>query len=128
MVATEAKGLSRGLATLWDPMRIRAKACKCFAGIIISASIREKDFPINILNIYAPYKNRAPFWGNSFTSDMFDIEHLIITCDLNVTLNSNECWGHCRKNDSLADSIKLELLNKNLVDVAPGEMKPSTLR
>lgn len=119
MVALEARGLSGGLATLWDPHRIRAKVYKCFAGIIISASIRGKDFPINILNIYAPYKNRAPFWEKFFASDMFDIEHLIIAGDLNVTLSSNECWGSCKKKDLLADSIKLELLNKNLVDIAP---------
>jgi len=49
MVASEARGLLGGLAALWDPHRIRAKAYKCFVGIIISASIRGKYFPINIL-------------------------------------------------------------------------------
>ena len=58
MVALEGNGLSGGLTVLWNPDWIRAKAFKCFAGILISASIRGKDWPINILNMYAPYKNR----------------------------------------------------------------------
>lgn len=39
MAASEAKGLSGGLAVLWDPVWIRAKAYKCFLGIHISASV-----------------------------------------------------------------------------------------
>jgi len=81
LVASEARGLSGGLAALWDPQWIRAKAYKCFAGIIISASIRGKSFPINILNTYAPYKNRIPFWEKLFASEIFDIESLVIAGD-----------------------------------------------
>jgi len=61
IAATEANGLSGGMATLWDPSLVRAKAYKCYAEIIISASIRGWNFPVNILNIYAPYKSRFAF-------------------------------------------------------------------
>jgi len=107
LVASEARGLSGGLAVLWDPEWIRAKAYKCFAGIIISASIRGKGFPINILNTYAPYKNMTPFWEKLFASEFFDIESLVIVGDLNVTLISDECWGCCRKNGSACRPYKV---------------------
>jgi len=90
MAASEAKGLSRGLVVLWDPSWIRAKAYKCFAGILISAFITGNDCPINILNIYAPYKNRTHFWDKFFASEIFDIDSLMIAGDLNVTLSSEE--------------------------------------
>ena len=61
MVAVEANGQFGGLTVLWEPKWIKAKAYKCFVGILISASIRGKEWPINILNMYAPYKNRINF-------------------------------------------------------------------
>eukprot|EP00253_Pinus_taeda_P006944 PITA_06944 len=125
MVATDANRLSGRQATLWDPSQIKAKAYKSSAGILISTTIRGINIPINILNIYVPYKHRAPFWSKFFSSEIFDIEHLILVGDFNFTLNSNECWGHCRHFDSLADSIKLDLLNNNMVDVVPGETVPT---
>lgn len=74
--------------------------------------------PINILNIYAPYKNRLPFWEKLFASEIFDIESLMIAGDLNVTLNPEERWGKSRKRDPLADRIKCELLHMNLIDTS----------
>lgn len=125
LVASKASGPFGGLAALWDPQWIFAKAYKCFADIVISAYIRGKGFPINILNTYVPYKNKIPFWEKFFASNLFDIESLMIAGDLNVTLRPDECWGCCRKMDPLADRIKFELLNKNFVDIAPSEMKPT---
>jgi len=61
MTASKANGLSGGLAVLWDPTSIRAKAYKCFVGILILAYVRGYRCPINIMNIYAPYKDRPHF-------------------------------------------------------------------
>eukprot|EP00253_Pinus_taeda_P014782 PITA_14782 len=60
-----------------------------------------------------------------FASEFFDLEFLIIAGDLNFTLCSDECLGKCRKRDPLADLIKMELLNRNLVDIAPTKMMPT---
>eukprot|EP00253_Pinus_taeda_P023722 PITA_23722 len=125
MVATDADGLSGSLATLWDPSRVRAKAYKCFAGIIISAAIRGFDIPLNILNLYAPYRNKNQFWSSFFSSAIVEIEHLVIAGDFNLTLHSNECWGPCRHHHPLAESFKNELLRHNLIDIAPCEMLPT---
>lgn len=125
MVGTEANGLSGGLATLWDPTRVRAKAYKCCAGIIIAASIRGCDFPINIINIYASYKSRVPFWKRIFATDLFDIDHLLIAGDLNAALKSEEVWGQGKLNNALADLINFEMLNRNMVDITLVVMKPT---
>jgi len=68
IAASEANGLSGGLAVMWDPLWINAKAYKCFAGILISVVFRGHSIPINILNIYGPYKNRSHFWEKFFDS------------------------------------------------------------
>lgn len=78
------------MATLWDPSRVKANAYKCYAGIIISASIRGYDFPVNVLNLYAPYKSRISFWNRLFDSEMLDINNLLIVGDMNVVFKSNE--------------------------------------
>eukprot|EP00253_Pinus_taeda_P002472 PITA_02472 len=125
METSEAKGLSGGLAVLWDPSWINAKAYKCFAGILITVVIRGYSSPINILNIYAPYKNRSHFWEKFFDSEIFDIDSLMIAGDLNITLCPEEQWGKCKNRDPLSDRIKYELLHRNLGYVVPTKMMPT---
>lgn len=125
MVATGAEGMSGGLVVLWNPVFVRAKPYKCCAGILLSASIRGRPQIINILNIYAPYRDRVPFWDMLFGSEILDIKSLLIVGDLNLTLNSAKCWGCCRKQDHMADKMRRELLNRNLVDIIPEKMVPT---
>eukprot|EP00253_Pinus_taeda_P006854 PITA_06854 len=125
MVATEANGLSGGLAVLWDPVWIKAKAFKCCAGIMISAMVRGQVFMINLLNVYAQCRNRSPFWERLFTSEILDIDSLLLVGDLNVTLSADECWGNCRKKDLLSDRLRMEFIRRNLVDVKPDQMMPT---
>eukprot|EP00253_Pinus_taeda_P024216 PITA_24216 len=71
MVATGANSLSGGLVVLWDPAWIKTKAFKCCAGIMISALVRGHALMLNLLNAYAPCRNRSPFWERKrdFLSD-----------------------------------------------------------
>lgn len=124
--AVEANGLSGGLAVLWDPYWIKAKTYSCLAGIMISAHMRGLNCPINILNVYAPYRNRLFFLENLFASEIFDIEYLMIAGDLNFTLNMEEIWGVSKKKDPLAEKIKIELLvRRNYIDIRPSHMLPT---
>jgi len=122
---TEAKGLSGGLEVLWDPSWIKVKTYSCLAGILISAKIRGHKFPINILNMYAPYRDRMIFWDKILESEIFDLENLLIAGDLNLTLNMDEIWGSNRKKDTIAERLKNEFLKRNLVDVIPSQMRPT---
>jgi len=44
------------------------------------------------------------------SSELFEIEPLMIAGDLNITLNSDEVWGKGRSNDTLAHRIKNEMM------------------
>eukprot|EP00253_Pinus_taeda_P005878 PITA_05878 len=125
MVAIGATGMSGGLAVLWDPTWIKARAFKCCAGIMISALVRGHANILNILNFYGPCRDRAPFWERLFMFEILEMESLLIAGDLNFTLSPNECWGTGRKKDPLSDRIRMELLNKNLVDICPENMGPT---
>lgn len=86
---------------------------------VISVIFRRHGLPINILNTYAPYLHRFPFWDRFFSSDLCEIRSLMIVGDLNFTLCPDEVWGGGRKMDPLADFIKNHLLIRNFIDVAP---------
>lgn len=125
IAASEANGLSGGLAVMWDPSWINAKAYKCFVGIFISVGFRGHSIPINTLNIYAPYKNRSHFWEKFFDSEIFDIDSLMTAGDLNITLSTEGRWGKCKQRESLSDKIRNEFLHRNLIDVVPSKMMPT---
>jgi len=125
MVATDASGLSGGLAVMWDPAWINAIAFKCYAGILISASVRGQSISINMLNIYAPCRDRSPFWERLFESELLDMDSLMLAGDLNVTLNAEEVWGDGRKHDPLGDRLRKEFLHRNLVDIPQRKRMPT---
>eukprot|EP00253_Pinus_taeda_P024733 PITA_24733 len=79
----------------------------------------------NLLNVYAPCRNRSPFWERLFASEILDIDSLLLAGDLNVTLSPDECWGNCRKRDILSDRLRMEFINRKLVDVKPDQLKPT---
>eukprot|EP00253_Pinus_taeda_P035371 PITA_35371 len=125
MMAIDACGHSGGLAVLWNPLWIRTNAYKCFAGIMISATFWGHRLPINVLNTYAPYLHRYPFWDRFFSSDLCEIRSLMIVGDMNFTLCPDEVWGGGKKMDPLADFLRNHLLNRNLIDVAPSVLTHS---
>eukprot|EP00253_Pinus_taeda_P012528 PITA_12528 len=55
----------------------------------------------------------------------FSIGNLIIAGDMNFTFGDNECWGNFRKRDLLADSLRLDFLNRDLIDIPPSIMLPT---
>lgn len=123
--AMEANGQSGGLAAIWDPQWIIAKAYSCIAGILISAQIRGQNRPINILNVYAPYKNRSIFWDCLFESEILDVESLLIAGDLNITLSRDEIWGNNKNQDAIAVKIRNEFLCRNYIDILPAKILPT---
>eukprot|EP00253_Pinus_taeda_P019806 PITA_19806 len=119
IVALDACGHSGGLVAMWNPLWIRASAYKCFAGILLSSTFRGHRLPIHILNIYAPYMNRHPFWDKFFCSNLCEIHHLMLVGDMNFTLCPEEVWGSGRKMDPISDYLRSQLLHRNFIDVDP---------
>lgn len=106
ITAIDANGHSGGLVALWNPLWIRAMAYKCFAGILLNVSFRGHRSFVNILNIYAPYKHRFPFWNRFFSSDLCALHHLMLVGDMNFTLEPDDVWGGGRNMDPLSDYLK----------------------
>ena len=59
--AISARGLSGGLLSAWNPLKVKCRAFHTFAGILLHASFRGLPNPIHILNVYGPYKDKVFF-------------------------------------------------------------------
>ena len=114
-----ATGLSGGLLSAWNPHKVRCRAFHNCARILLQASFRGLTYPLTILNIYGPYKNREPFWENALTSGFLSTPNLILGGDLNLTLHSSEVWGHKPSPDPLFGYFISLFDTLGLMDLAP---------
>ena len=88
--AIGASGLSGGLLSAWNPLKVRCKAYHTCAGLLLFASFRGLSFPLSILNVYGPYRDRESFWDGALRGGLLGLQNLILGGDLNLTLNSSE--------------------------------------
>ena len=91
--AISSKGLSRGILLGWNPLRVRCKAYKTLAGILLKARFRSINLSLSILNCYGPYLHRDVFWTAAARGGLLSLPNLILVGDLNLTLNAYEVWG-----------------------------------
>lgn len=82
---------------------------------MVSANFRGCPNVIHILNVYAPYKDRASFWEPFITSGILDDEALLIAGDLNCTMGRDEVWGRGKKADSIGEKMKEAIMLCNLL-------------
>ena len=87
--AISSKGLSGGIISSWNPLRVRCKAFKTLAGILLNAHFRGSHTSLSILNCYGPYLNRDVFWNSSAQGGLLSLPNLILAGDLNLTLNAS---------------------------------------
>lgn len=125
MVAIDAVWLSGGLVVIWDPKWIKAATFQCFADILIFAYFRDCTELVHILNIYAPYRQRFPFWEKFLSSKILDIDSLLIGSDFNCTLSNDETWGKGRKIDPIGRMIRNAIIQNNFIDIQPDCIAPS---
>jgi len=124
--AISAKGLSGGLLSAWNPSMVNCKAYHTCAGILLQASIRGMPaIPLNILNVYGPYRDRELFWDNALRGGILNLPHLVIGGDLNLILRSSEFWGVKASLDPLSNHFLSLFESIGLVDVAPSESGPT---
>ena len=74
--------------------------------------------PIQILNIYGPYRDRDTFWRQVDQLGLFLLENLIVGGDLNITLGLSEVFGGTHLIDLLTDYIRQLFIRANLVDIS----------
>ena len=80
---------------------------------------------VHLVNMYAPYKDRKPFWETVESSGVLRLKILIVGGDMNFTLFSNEVWGYLAPLDPLAPFFNYLLEHNHLVDVHPVKVSPT---
>ena len=91
--AISSKGLSGGILLGWNPLRVRCKAYKTLAGILLKARFRSNHLLLSILNCYGPYLHCDFFWNVAAWGGLPSLPNLILVGNLNLTLNVSEIWG-----------------------------------
>jgi hypothetical protein len=99
VVALDSIGRSRGLLTGWNPTFAEFCAFGTVAGIFLEGRFKHTKEPVKLLNCYASYKDREPFWQQLFDSGLLCEDNLIIGGDLNFTLTASEVWGELARTD-----------------------------
>jgi len=61
-VALDSHGRSGGLLSSWNPTYVKFCAFGTIAGLFLEGRLKHSKDTIKLLNFYAPYKNREPFW------------------------------------------------------------------
>jgi len=89
----------------------------CFAGVLILAHFRGCLDPVHILNLYAPYRDRFPFRENFLSSELLDIDFLIIGGDFSCTSWNDEIWGNGRESDPIGRMIRNAIIQNNFIDI-----------
>ena len=88
--AISSKGLSGGLLSGWNPLKVRCKSYQTLAGILLEARFRGSHIPLSIINFYGPYLHCDVFWNKDARGGLLALPNIIITGDLNLTLNAFE--------------------------------------
>ena len=86
-------GLSGGLLTAWDPLRVRCHAHATVASILVKADFRGMTSQLEILNCYGPYRDRDLFWDKFLWVGLLNSPNIILGGDLNLTMKYFETWG-----------------------------------
>ena len=123
--ATSASGLSGGLLTAWNPLRVKCGAFETLAGILVKVVFHGMNFTLDAINYYGPYRNRVLFWDNVLRGGLLSAPNLILGGDLNLTMNASESRGHKAILDPLAPHFKHFFDSAGLLDIAPHYTGPT---
>jgi len=123
--AIDAQGFSGGLLTAWDPGIGDFKAFHTCAGIMVEGLIKGFSEVIRVLNIYAPYRDRLPFWERIVSHNILLLDNLIIGGDLNMTLGLSEVWGGTSLEDPLSPYFRHLFSSNDLVDISLDLLAPT---
>lgn len=102
---------------MWDPNYEKFCAFSFFAGILLLGRIRGKSIRFHLINLYAPYRNRTPFWSRIQACGILNIRNLILMGDLNATLVVSKVWGSHIQLDPLAERISHIFTDHHFVDI-----------
>lgn len=85
MVAKDVFRRSGGLAVLWDLRWDVLKDFSFFAGIIMTNSLRGFNHRVHVVNIYAPYLEKANFFRQMEFCGILTLDRSILVGDFSYT-------------------------------------------
>ena len=109
----------------WNPHQVKCHAFKTVAGILIKATFKGMNVPLDILNCYGPYKHRDIFWENVCRGVLLNSPNLILGGNLNLTLKASDTWGKKVVIDPLSSHFKLSFDSLGLMDIASPSAGPT---
>eukprot|EP00253_Pinus_taeda_P008342 PITA_08342 len=124
--AVDSSGHSGGLAIGYKEGRIKVInqwGTKHVMGLeFISPDLA---LPISIVNIYGPCQGRGILWNNLMAKSLMKSSLLIVGGDLNFSIGRVEAWGQSAREDPLSDFFLNLLLDNNVIDPSPINLKPT---
>ena len=107
-----------------NPLVCNMNPYKTCASILLEGNIKGFNQVINLLNMYAPYKDKRTFLENIESSGLLNLQNLILDGDLNFTMHSFEYWRMQSSMDSLC-FLKIFFHRNKLVDIVPHKLSPT---
>lgn len=124
--ALDSHGHSGGVAVGFREGKIKYLNSWGFSnGLGMEVLTPDLDFPLTILNIYGPCKERVYFWNNLLAKPMLKIQNLVIGGDLNFSMGRAEAWGPSAREDPLSELFQNSLSSLKLVDENLQKLKPT---
>jgi hypothetical protein len=109
-----------GLAIGWNPKTIKVISPWGFESRLgLNILYAETGSEVTILNLYGPYRERAPFWEALGHKSFLKSENLILGGDLNFSLGEVESWGPRARLDPLTYFFNHMLRRMKLIDIPP---------
>jgi hypothetical protein len=115
-----------GLDIGWNTRSIKFINSLVFKSRIgIAALSLELEYPLNVVNVYGPCQNRAPYWDKIFSKSFLKDQQVILGGDLNFSLVFYEVWATHVREDPLTSFFSEKMVECNLLDIGPIKLKPT---
>lgn len=82
---------------------------------------------MTMINVYESYDNKQRFWEDFFVLAILKEEFLIISGDLNFTLNTAKIWGSIVRMDKLGDFLINKIEESELIELEPSNISPTLM-
>lgn len=117
--AMDSVGLSGGLLSGWNPATMCCTAYKTMGGILLKGIFLASNLNMEILNMYALYRDRETYWKALAATSILNFLNFIVAGDLNLTLLAADIWGSYALVDELASFFKELFQSAHMVDILP---------
>lgn len=125
--ASEARGASGGILTLWDNNKWNCESTRIYQHWIqVKLESKKGGIKVTVYNVYAPnqYREKEMCWNTLATSiEEEKNSNLIIAGDFNLVMHANEKRGGHFVPDHFRNQLENIMQNHDLVDIPPKNIR-----